>query len=157
MNMMDFAKSELELLEENCKDDAEALEMQKAVTRDVLSIIQTFVNQKHSGFSADYVLKILDKLLRYKPLSPIEDREEDWEDCSEYGLNEKQHKRCPEIFKRADGTAYLLHGKIFTEDGGKSWFTTRESNIPVTFPYDVPLYSECVYLDKEEENKNEES
>ena len=71
MGLVQFAKSELERLEAGCGDDAEALKMQKTITHDVLQIIQTFEEQQHTGFSAGYMLNLLDRLLRYKPLSPL--------------------------------------------------------------------------------------
>ena len=41
MNLVDYAKSELEILEQNCGDDTEALNMQKIVTENVLNIVKT--------------------------------------------------------------------------------------------------------------------
>lgn len=149
MGLLEFAKNELQLLEDGCGDDEEALKMQQLVTKDVLQIIQTFVEQRHTGFSANYMLNILERLLRYKPLSAIEDRPEDWEDCSKFGMADLQHKRCSSVFKRPDGTAYWVEGKIFSEDGGKSWYTSKDSHVDITFPFNVPLNSENVYVEPE--------
>ena len=163
MSMLEFAKSELKRLEDNCGDDEEALKMQKLITADVLQILNTFVEQQHSGFSAGYMLNILDRLLRYKPLTPLTGADDEWEDCSQYGMQDMQNKRCTSVFKRPDGTAYWVEGKIFSEDGGKSWYTSKDSHIDIEFPFDVPMYSENVYVEpseedikKEEETSNEE-
>ena len=147
MNLLEFAENELRILEDNCKNDEEALKMQKTVTKDIMQIIQTFVSQQHSGFSANYMLNILERLLRYKPLTPIEDKPEEWEDCSKFGMQELQHKRCSSVFKRPDGTAYWVEGKIFTDNGGKSWYTSKDSIVNIVFPFNVPLHSENVYVE----------
>lgn len=152
MNLLEFAQNELKLLEDNCRDDEEALKMQKLVTKDVMQIIQTFVEQQHTGFSANYMLNILERLLRFKPLTPIEDKPEDWEDCSSLGLEALQHKRCTSVFKRPDGTAYWVEGRIFTDDGGKSWYTSKDSSIDIEFPFNVPLHSENVYVEPSDED-----
>ena len=72
MSMLEFAKSELQRLEDNCSDDEEALKMQKVVTKDVMQIINTFVEQQHSGFSAGYILNILDIIWQIISLPPVE-------------------------------------------------------------------------------------
>lgn len=159
MGLLDYAKTELERLERDCDDDEEALKMQKLVTEDAMSIIELFVKQAHSGFSASYMLNILDRVLRYKPLSPLTGEDDEWEDCSKYGLNDLQNKRCPSVFKRPDGTAYWVEGKIFSDDGGKSWYTNKDSSVDITFPFRVPLTSENVYVTPttdEEVDKDEE-
>ena len=80
MSLLEFSQNELKRLEENCGSDIEALELQKVVTNDILQIINTFVQQQHSGFSANYMLNILDRLLRYKPLTALTGEDDEWED-----------------------------------------------------------------------------
>jgi hypothetical protein len=56
-----------------------------------------------------------------------------------------QNKRCSHVFKQADrfdGQAYDIDGIIFydwyTDEEGnksKSYFTSADSRVPVTFPY----------------------
>lgn len=152
MSLLEFSQNELKRLEENCGSDIEALELQKVVTNDVLQIINTFVQQQHSGFSANYMLNILDRLLRYKPLTALTGEDDEWEDCSKYGMQDMQNKRCTSVFKRPDGTAYWVEGKIFSEDGGKSWYTSKDSSVDITFPFDVPMHSENVYVEPSTEN-----
>ena len=47
-----------------------------------------------------------------------------------------------------NSTAHYIEGKIFSDNGGITWFTNRNSFVPVTFPYDVPDKPESVYLDE---------
>ena len=155
MNLLEYAKNELDILEQGCKDDEEALKMQQVITRDILNIVETFVEQHHSGFSANYTLNLLERLLRYKPLTPIEDKPEEWLDLSQYGMEDLQHKRCSSVFKRKDGTAYWVEGRIFSDDNGKSWYTSKDSIVEIEFPFVVPLHSENVYVEKEVGDANE--
>jgi len=150
MSLLEFSENELKKLEVNCGDDEEALKMQQVVTRDVMQIVQIFTEQTHSGFSGAYILDLIERLLRYKPLSPLTGEDDEWEDCSQFGIEDKQNKRCPAVFKRPDGTAYWVEGKIFSDDGGKSWYTSADSHVDITFPFVVPLHSENVYVDVKE-------
>ena len=157
MNLRTFAETELKRLEDLCQDDNEALELQKHITSDVMQIVDTFSNQQHSGFSADYLLNIMERVLRYKPLTPLTGNDDEWEDCSQYGMEDMQNKRCPSVFKRPDGTAYWVEGKIFSDNGGKTWYTSKDSRVDIEFPFSVPLYSENVYVEPELEDNNEET
>lgn len=147
MGLVSFAENELKLLEDICKNDEEALNMQKTVTKDVMQIVQIFTEQAHSGFSSAYILDLLERLLRYKPLTPLTGDDDEWEDCSQFGINDLQNKRCPAVFKRPDGTAYWVEGKIFSDDGGKSWYTSADSHVDIQFPFSVPLHSENIYVE----------
>lgn len=157
MSLLEFSETELKKLEASCGDDAEALKMQQQVTKDVMQIVQIFTEQTHSGFSGAYILDLIERLLRYKPLMPLTGEDDEWEDCSQFGIDDLQNKRCPSVFKRPDGTAYWVEGKIFSDDGGKSWYTCGDSCIDITFPFNVPLHSENVYVEpKSEVTKDEE-
>ena len=152
MNLVEFAKMELDRILKGC-EDADGLEMQKQINHDILQIIQTFAEQGHTGFTGNYVLNIIERLLRYQPLSELTGDEDEWIDTSEYGseITTYQNKRCPAIFKDKDGRAYNVEGKVFSEDGGKTWFTSKESKVYIEFPYTVPMHAERIILDNKEE------
>lgn len=65
-NLIEFAKNELKILEDSCKDDTEGLKMQQAIDKNILDIIEMFSKQGHSGSTAMYTINMLDKLLSYK-------------------------------------------------------------------------------------------
>ena len=115
-------------------------------------MIESFCNAGHSGFSADYALGLINRLLNWKPLTPLTGEDDEWEKI-EYGGEEisYQNKRCPSVFKNSAGETYCVDGKMFSEDNGKTWFTSRDSAVKVEFPYDVPLYPEHVILNTETE------
>ena len=101
MSGIDFARRELEILEKQAEADSpEGLEMQKYVTKCVIDLMEVFSKQGHSGLSASYVANLFDRLVQFKPLSPLTGEDDEWEPI---GGGEYQNKRCPSVFKDADG------------------------------------------------------
>ena len=123
-------------------------EMNVAMRKHILHMMQEFANEGHSGFSASYAISILTKLMDFKPLSPLTGEDSEWVNVSDYGPEPHyQNKRRSSVFKNADGSCYDIDGKVFWEwampyeEGEKpykSYYTNRESRVPVTFPYTVP-------------------
>lgn len=118
-------------------------DMQEAICAHVLKLLEVFAAEEHSGTSAPYSINLFSKLAAFEPVVPVTG--EDWE-WTEIGDGMYQNKRCSHLFKqpdRFDGQAYDIDGKIFwewyksDEDGEvfKSHFTSRDSAVPVTFPY----------------------
>jgi hypothetical protein len=111
--------------------------MQEAINKHILDMVKVFSDEKHSESTAYYTIGILERLLRYLPLTPIEDTPEDW---NEVGHGVYQHRRCSRVFKSKkefDGKAYVLDAKAFSDDGGKTWFTNHKSRETIEFPYTV--------------------
>jgi hypothetical protein len=125
--------------DENGKFDNE---MQEAICNHVLKLLEVFADEGHSGSSAPYAVNVFKTLAMFEPLVPLTG--EDWE-WNEVHDGVFQNKRCSHVFKQADrfdGQAYDIDGIIFydyytDEDGntGKSYFTCKESCVPITFPY----------------------
>ena len=147
-NLEQFAEEELNIILLKCEDD-EAKEMQKQMNKDILQIIHVFAQQGHSGFSANYAINFINKLLRYEPISPLTGNEDEWVKL-DYGNDIKyQNKRCSRVFKGADGKAYDCEGKVFSDNGGKSWYTCKDSKVYIEFPY-TPK-TEGIILESKEE------
>lgn len=73
----------------------------------IIELVETFAKQGHSGGSASIVIPVLNKLLQFKPLTPLTSDPEEWIDRStESGQPFWQNKRDP---------------SVFSEDGGKTW------------------------------------
>ena len=121
-------------------------EMTKSMRKHILHMMQEFANEGHSGFSASYAISILTKLMDFKPLSPLTGEDDEWVK-HDYGVNDVtyQNKRCSSVFKDGDGECYDIDGKVFWEwyrneegEAVRTYYTCRESRVPVTFPYVVP-------------------
>lgn len=152
-SLVEFAESELGYLLKDCKD-SESLKMQKAVNDDILEVVKTFSKQGHSGFSAKYCLNILTRLLDYKPLSAIEDNENEWTKLDYNDDIVYQCKRCPSLFKNKDGKVYNVEAKVFSDDNGHTWYTGRGSSAFVELPYYVPIRPEYVIINNQQERQN---
>lgn len=134
MALLDYAESELNLIGMTDDDD-----MNGMMRKHLLHMVKEFADEGHSGFSASYALQCLQKLLRFKPLSPLTGEDDEWHEVSERsGYPHYQNKRCSSVFKEGkDGEAYDIDGKVFwewckDEDGKpyKSYYTCRDSRVP---------------------------
>lgn len=151
--LVEFAEGELNLLLKSCKD-SESLKTQKAVNDDILDIIKLFSSQGHSGFSAGYSLNILKRLLDYKPLSAITGDEDEWEQLNYSPDLAYQNKRCPSLFRDADGKVYNVEARIFSDDNGHTWYNCKESREYIELPYEVPAKPECIIIDNMQERNS---
>jgi hypothetical protein len=120
-------------------------EMNTAMCNHILKMVDVFAEEGHSGFSAAYAIGILEKLLRWQPLSPLTGDDYEWNE-EEGGIF--QNKRCSRVFKNGkDEQAYDICGKVFVEPDGVS-YTSRDSHVFIEFPY-VPK-TEYVNVEKED-------
>lgn len=144
-NLVKYAESEMDLIGLTDADEHNA-----AMRKHILGMVELFSKEGHSGFSASYAMDILKNVLRFKPLSPLTGADDEWFK-HDYGTEPTyQNKRLSSVFKDANGDVYNIDGKVFWEwaisyddDGNacgihKSYYTNRDSRVPVTFPYVVP-------------------
>ena len=131
-------------------------EMQEAICNHVLELIKVFSDEGHSGSTAPYTIDLFKKLAMFEPIVPLTGEDWEWIEIAREmsGSNNGtvyQNKRCSRVFKDDDG-AYDIDGKVFynwyTNENGKrfkSYYTSRDSRVPVTFPY-IPttVYEETV-------------
>ena len=134
MGLRAFAERELDLIGmvENSGD-----EMNDRMRKHILTMVDTFADEGHSGFSANYALSLLKSLLAYEPLSPLTGLDDEWTDVSEMSGKDGptyQNRRCSHVFKDGDGNAYDIDGKVFVDEDG-TYYTNFESRVPVVFPY----------------------
>lgn len=151
--MVEKAKYELDLILKQCGDDEEAVKMQEVINNDILDLVKLFADQDHSGFTANYTINILNKLLKQSFVTPLTGEDDEWTEASD-GVY--QNKREYSIFKQADrfdGKAYYLNGKAFSDDGGKSFYTNRDSSVVVEFPLKELPKTEYIILEEGEESE----
>ena len=150
-NLLSHAMNELDRI--GMTEDSSD-EMNVMMRKHILHMMNEFAEEGHSGFSASYAISILTKLMDFKPLSPLTGEDDEWNNLVENyeSVPHWQNKRRSSVFKNADGSCYDIDGKVFWEwampyeEGEKpykSYYTCRESRVPVTFPYtvtDKPIY-----------------
>lgn len=151
-NLLSHAEKELDLI--GMTEDSPD-EMNRMMRKHILHMMDEFAKEGHSGFSAQYAIGILTKLFDFKPLSPLTGEDDEWVK-HDYGVEPSyQNKRRSSVFKDANGEAYDIDGKVFwewaksfDEDGNvsgehRSYYSCRDSRVPVKFPYtppDKPIY-----------------
>lgn len=123
-------------------------EMQDMMRDHVIRMAQLFSIEGHSGFSAPIAINILNRVLRFEPLGPLTGEDDEWTWIGYGPEMEYQNKRASHVFKRADGTAYDINGRIFCQPDG-ACYTGRGSCVEVTFPYNPT--TEYVDVDYEED------
>jgi hypothetical protein len=121
-------------------------EMQEDICKHVLKLLHVFSEEGHSGSSAPYAINLFSTLANFEPITPLTGEDWEWSDASEFNGREGgplyQNKRCSRVFKDDTG-AYDINGIIFYEwytdketgEKYKTYFTSRESKVRVTFPY----------------------
>lgn len=127
-------------------------EMQDMVKKNVEGILSVFAMGGHSGFSAAYTIGILEKLLRFQPLSPLTGADDEWTVVAEEedGSPVFQNKRESSVFKEGiDGRAYTIDGTIYTYPDGVSYTKGGERNY-IEFPWTKPE-PVTVYVDEDGE------
>lgn len=107
--------------------------MQAMMNDSLREMVLVFGTQGHSGFSASYARQSLALLLAFNPLRPLTGDDDEWFVHDMDGCY-AQNIRCGHVFKRKDGTAHDIYGKVFREPSGVR-FTSKDSVVEVTFPY----------------------
>lgn len=130
-------------------------EMQEDICNHVLKLIDLFSEEGHSGSSAPYAINLFSRLAKFKPIAPLTGEDWEWHDT---GHGVLQNKRASHVFKNIEtGEAYDIDGKVFWEwavyegEPFRSYYSCRESRVPVTFPYTVPEKPEYVYRQSDAE------
>lgn len=110
----------------------------------VKELLLTFQKQGHSGFSAQLTASLFHKLVKGEPLSPLTEAEDEWMEVTDKLF---QSRRVPNVFidKNESEKPYTLDGKAFSDDGGKTYFTNKNSRVHFDLP-GFPPKTEYVIL-----------
>lgn len=129
-NLVAYARNELEI----AGLFGEGSDYDGMLGHAVLNVVQAFSGSGHSGASAGMAVAILEKVLRYEPLTPLTGEESEWTILDYDDRMYAQSKRCPSVFQRRDGTAWNGDGKVFRDPEGFT-YTSKDSVVDITFPY----------------------
>lgn len=146
-NIYEYAQQELKLLGWDVdrlkaagRDDLDAM-----MYRHIMAMLFEFDREGHSGFSASYAISIIERLLRWEPLSPLRGTPEEFHDCEHSGL--VQNRRDSAVFRQSTqgiGGNKIVYacrndGYVFqdppTENGYRPAFTGQLSSHVVLFPF----------------------
>ena len=144
-NLLKHAERELKFIGYDGKDEYN--NMAKAA---IMELLTTFANQGHSGFSANYIVNLFNKLAKYETLSPLTGNDDEWNDVSDMSGDRKtlfQNNRDGRVFKNDDG-AFFTEAIIWTESGESS-YTNKDSNRYIkSFPFTPKTFYVKVDKDK---------
>lgn len=154
-NMLKWAEEELRYAGYDINDPEDG--PNRWLAEGTLELLKVFVEQGHSGSSAPYAVALFEKLAMWKPIMPLTGADDEW---NEVGPNIWQNRRNSTVFKREDGQAYWMDGRVFWEwfsapdinDGKpfKSSYTSRESRVNIEFPWTQPDKPEYVFVPNEQ-------
>lgn len=96
--MIEKAKYELDLLLKKCQDSEEQ-KMQKLFNNNALEIVKKFCEVGHSGFSAEYEINMIVKLLNQENLTDLTYDDDEFVEVADGVF---QNKRNSKIFKQKD-------------------------------------------------------
>lgn len=83
----------------------------REIRKSVMRIVAEFAKDHHSGNSAAQVIHMADRLLRYKPLSPLTNNPEEWFKIDAAMVNGEQlwqNVRSPGAFSHDEGKTFYL-------------------------------------------------
>lgn len=159
MSMLDWAKKEVEIACARERGNKEKSEWDYgcACYESALKAFESLMEDNHSGFSINVTKQILNRLIEGKPLTPIEDTDDIWNEVGGYndGCKHYQCSRMSSLFKdiQGDGAVkYMDTDRIrcFNIDNPEvSYYSGLVANIindkfPITMPY-VPKNPIKVY------------
>ncbi len=96
--MIRHAEYELNLLLSKCEDEEERI-LQKEINNNALEIVKKFCEVGHSGFSAEYEIEMIIKLLRQQNLTPLTLKDDEFVEVSDGVF---QNIRDSRVFKQMD-------------------------------------------------------
>lgn len=130
-------------------------EMQEAICKHVLALLDVFAAEGHSGTTAPYALNMFKRLANFETLTPIMCTEDEW---NEVGENKYQNTRLSAVFKDGeDGKPYYINAIVFREEDG-SCFTGSCEGVPRRQYIRLPFVPKTFYVDVNswEVNKDDE-
>lgn len=166
MSLIEFAKNELKYCGYIPLDVEQENGPNKWIQENILEILELISKQEHSGASINYLHECLNKLILYRPLTPLTGNDDEWTEVTD-GIF--QNKRLYTIFKKNNVT-YNSEGYIFwhwneidldeDEEGYpgkrkyKSSFVNTYSRKLITFPY---KYQDPEYIEVTSYEVNKET
>lgn len=166
MSMKDWAKREIEIAvaRERAEDGTEEGEFSYggACYESAYKAFESLLEDGHSGMSIGFTKAILNRLIDGRPLTPIEDVEENWNDVSHFGpevaYKKYQCNRMSSLFKDVypDGRVeYSDNDRYYCKDirNDTTYTYSLVTDIldelyPITMPY-IPADKPYVFLVEE--------
>lgn len=118
--------------------DYDQTSSQDSIELDILEVVDLLESQGHSGSSYEYIVNLLGSILQGIPITPLTGNDYEWtKDEWSTDENLERNIRYSKVYRSGE-RAWRLDARYFSEDQGKTWFTSgKDSTASVTFPFDV--------------------
>lgn len=136
--LVDHAKNELNLAGLFDKD----ADYGGLIGKSVMELIKTMSGQGHSGFSAQMVRELFNKLSNYETLTPITSNPNEWVDVAGYGCGDVKETLWQST----------RNPSTFSKDGGKTWYNLDNKTIKEGIKIGLSKYKQ-ILLENKENNK----
>ena len=122
--------------------------IEEKLVEDLRSLVALFASQNHSGGTGFQTLQLLDRIVNFKPLTPLAGAEIEWEPIDQMP-GWLQNVRCTSVIKDDSGQSRDIGMKpvyVFP-DGVTVTKSTDEAPI-ITFPY-MPGFPPMIMVDSD--------
>lgn len=134
MKLEDYAKSELDRLNDGSEE-------QSAVNKDILAVLDLLGSQGHSGMSIQYVLKMINQLVNFYPVTPLTGADDEWsKPMSLNGESTQQNLRCSSVFRVTGDNTTAHDVERLSHSYGNSKSQWSGPHYYLRFPY-MPSYN----------------
>lgn len=155
LSLVDYTKGELSRITE---------EMLPETAKTALAVLSTILEYFHQeNCSADDLVGLLDRLVKFKPLTPILDQPDMWESVGaapDAQVKVYRHLRCPSLHKNVnlntgEAVVFDIDANVVSIDGGINWLPSTDVSMfkVVEFPYYPSTIPEFTYAKLNEEGK----
>ena len=146
-NYIKYANSELDRFMPVNTNDKEANAINGLMRKDIIDILALLGTQGDSGTSIQWKLWALNKLISFRPLSPLTFKDDEFNLIEEYingtGVKSYQNRRISDVFKKIDrdgNVQYRYYGGISRQDkykvikdGEFGGYNIKEINDPASW------------------------
>ena len=154
MSLIKHAERELRLAGFFDKDS----DYEGALGKAVMELIEVFSKQGHSGFSANRVVSLFEKVARYENLLPLTGEDSEWNDISDLDGGTLQNNRVSSVFKEKEtGRAYYIDAIVWRTQNGGSFTGSADDVSSRQYIKSFPFTPKTFYVDviEEEVKKND--
>lgn len=123
--------------------------MENQIVADLRQLIDAVDSQEHSGGSLSMVLNLFDRLVNFKPLTPLTGAKDEWTDNGLDAGKILTNVRCSSVLWLVDSDCAVDVGMkpVYVRPDGVATTLSSDPAPKVTFPY-MPGFPEMIRVDE---------
>lgn len=159
MNMTEWAENEVKLACAGEPDDEVLDKYAESCYQSALKAFKSLCEDGHSGMSIGFTLSILNRMVKHKPLTPVDGNDDEWHEGDQIGNRMSyQNKRCTSLFKNIYDDGHIEYSDVqrttvyFGNNLEAGYHSGLASGVvdklhPITMPYMPEERSYKIYCD----------